>query len=288
MNIGKLLKEAWHTVWKHKILMIFGLFLFISQVVLGFAITAVSSSPTLPFMPDLPEIRIILAVGAPVVTIIMVAVMLVTRIALVRGVWQVGAGAEPLGFGDLIRGVRPYLARTFGLLVFYWLLDLIIGRLNSWLTNLNPALAYLSILTIVLTIVMTVWSSTALAGVIGDDLSATNALATAFHMLRSHPGQYLVGIIVVFGLTYGSMFVFIIPVVIIAFLISGPETASRARDLVVIGTIGAGLGLFYLFFYTYITTFGETLWTLAYLRQRPAVQPAPAAPELPLEPPAAE
>jgi hypothetical protein len=128
MNIGSILSRAWQTIWKNKVLWIFGILAGCSGAGANASNAQARYQGQMPpemqqffnQFPRLPEwqvtvLAIILILVALVVVVVAIFLGTIGRIGLIRGTLEVDRGTAHLSFGDLFNGSLPYFWRVFGL-----------------------------------------------------------------------------------------------------------------------------------------------------------------------------
>jgi hypothetical protein len=120
-NLGEVLIRAWHIIWKHKILWVFGIFAIFAGGGSGGGGSSGSSYQTgsdeFPFSSNEVE-RVFYQLGRfieenlwvvfafiafiIILSLLLYALGIMGRIGLVKGVQKVEGGAEHLSFGELV------------------------------------------------------------------------------------------------------------------------------------------------------------------------------------------
>ncbi len=130
MDFGEVLSRAWKTIWKFKVLWIFGIFAGCGTGRLGLTVSPPSSnfnlSTALPprfernladFLLSLSRPGVLAAIFSVLFILIVIAIFfsILGRTGLILGARAVDAGAAQLHFSDLWRGGLRYFWRLFGL-----------------------------------------------------------------------------------------------------------------------------------------------------------------------------
>jgi len=132
-NFGEVLTRAWHIIWKHKVLWIFGILASCSQGSSGFNGNTGGGGggdrggfgqPDLPpevmrwfqvIEQNLVTFIVILCVVVLLIWVVTVFLGTIGKIGLIRGTFQADSSAESLVFGQLFSESTPYFWRMFGL-----------------------------------------------------------------------------------------------------------------------------------------------------------------------------
>jgi hypothetical protein len=128
MDIGSILSRAWQTIWKHKVLWIFGILAGCSGAGGNASNLQARYQGQMPpevqqyfnQFPSLPAwqisiLVILLILVALVLVVLAIFLGTVGRIGLIRGTVDVDRGTPRLSFGDLFNASLPYFWRVFGL-----------------------------------------------------------------------------------------------------------------------------------------------------------------------------
>ena len=130
MKYGEVLRSAWNTIWKHKVLWIFGI---LASLAAGkgnnpgngpqYQFDSNDTGSGFPFNPDFgvaverwfeQNLWLIPLFILAVVVLVLILIVLGTygRIGLTRGAWLVDKGQTSLSFGELFAASSPYFWRV--------------------------------------------------------------------------------------------------------------------------------------------------------------------------------
>lgn len=257
MSYGEVLKSAWNTIWKYKVLWIFGIFAALGTGGGGGGSGSGSrynfnsngsGRPNMPYFDNLGnQIQqwaqqnwwIILLVIVFVFALILVSIVLSTygRIALARGTWQVDEGKNKLTFGELFADSSPYFWRILllSLLIFLFSIALVIILIVP--VVLTMGIGLICLLPFLCLLVPVSWVASiiieqAIVATIGENLGIIDGLKRGWQVFRSHIGETIVmGLILGIGGTI-LRFLISLPALIIVLpfigsLMMRTETAIR-------------------------------------------------------------
>jgi hypothetical protein len=295
MDIGDVLSRAWRTVWKHKILWIFGLM----AGLISAASSGGSNSGYRFSSSDFDGFNINLsngewwAIGAGLLCLGVIFFFLVIflgaigRIGLVRGTQLVNKGQERLTFGELFNQSMPYFWRVFGLtliipvLVFFGVL--LIGIPLSIITCGIGAIAM-----IIALMLLPVLVELSVIAIVVEDVGIFDGLKRGWDVFRRNPGEMiLMWLILVVGL--GLILVFIVGIPIALFLTPvAVVTSVGSNQSPALGTIISIICLVaflpvLLIVAGIVRSFITSAWTLTYLEL--TGRSSKLVPTLPIEEP---
>ncbi len=237
MNYGKVLKNAWKTLWKHKVILWFGSLIMIPSLIMGlvmggffFSINEESYpfffepyAPAPEINPFLPILFFVFIFGF---TIASYAIMTLSFAGVLKGTFDLEGKEEKISFGELWHLTLPYLGRIFGVLflVFFsifaflgviMLLGLFMGILTGGLGFL--CLSPLFLLILPLEALAYIFVSIAAVAVIAEDLGVFDAIVRAREVFKQNFWSWvLMGIILLF-IQMGINLIVIFPMQIIQF-----------------------------------------------------------------------
>jgi hypothetical protein len=227
---GEVLSKAWKTIWKHKVLWIFG---FLAGCGVGggagsgrsnFDFSKLTgtggqggNNPQIPstlppevevFITQLTQSLVqvpgwfwLLLLAIFFLVIILVVVLSTTgRAGLVLGTWESEEGVEKLPFGQLFEESLGYFWRVFflglviGLIGFAILLVMALPLLFTVTTKGVSALCFIPLCCIVVPILwlLNVWQEQAVVAAVGEDLSFAQSLSGSWALVRRNLALYLI------------------------------------------------------------------------------------------------
>ena len=301
MNYGSVLKQTWQTIWKFKILWLFGILASCTGFHGSPNHSPVEYRQQMPasvenFIRSMPDWQMALLAGLAIVVllgVVVAAIFLATvgRIGLIRGAVQADGGRERLTFSELFSGSLPYFWRVFGLNVIVGLIlfGAVVGgvvlagvttvaTLGLFLVCLIPSLCLL----LPLGGLIDVWITQANIAMVVDNLGIGEALGRGWNMLTRHFGALVVmaliltlGVGLIGGSIIGLPFFGILAATLIKLMQSGNFYDLRS---VWFGLVCLAVYLPVLIVLVgVLSSFVEVAWTLTYLRLtgRPGLEPAP-------------
>ena len=230
MNYGEVLVNAWKTIWKHKVLWIFGLL-----AGLGSGGSGSSGNPggggsagsrTTPSNGDMPNLDFagfgaqltswvqnnwwVLVVGVVLVMVLIVAVIILGtygRIGLARGAWQGDEGAARLTFSGLFTESGRYFWRVLllaGLVILVSILfAVVVGIPTAIIGAVTLGIGIVCLLPFFCVLGIAAWLAQivirlAIIAIVNEDLGVMAGLERAWGLARSH-----VAVGIVMGLVLG-------------------------------------------------------------------------------------
>ncbi len=288
MDYGEILSNAWHTVWKHKALWLFG--------ILGGCVG--NGSPQINFrmnggaqnMPPQMEhffsqlqpwqywaLVAAIAVLSLVVIVFSIAAFAIGKSGVIRGTLMAANRSEPLSIGEVWQAAKPYFWRIVGLEVFIALIlilfMLLIGTVSALFALATFGLGILCLIPFICLLVPAFWAASivievAYTALVVDDLSVREALSTAWQVCTENLGEMLI-MGLVLGLGGGILSVVIAaPVGIALAAIVGPIFLGNQQAI----NTGIMTGLLCLIPYLpvllvasgILNAFISSAWTLTY------------------------
>ncbi|MEA3441786.1 MAG: hypothetical protein U9R58_16035 [Chloroflexota bacterium] len=135
MNIGDVISKAWQTIWKHKVLWIFGIFAGCTSGGISSGNGGVTWRTDAPieverYFESIDPALFALYIGLAIMVGLLILVLVIFfstigRIGLIHGTQQSYSDAERITFGDLFGGSTPYFWRVFGLNLLVTLLAVV-------------------------------------------------------------------------------------------------------------------------------------------------------------------
>jgi ABC-type multidrug transport system fused ATPase/permease subunit len=311
MEYGEVLSRSWKTIWKHKVLWIFGI---LAGCVGGNSGGSSGGSGNTGYQfngGDLPpEMQrfaaglndtlsntpwwVFMLIGLGLLALIALVIFLgiTGRIALIHGTRRSEEGAERLTFSELFSASMPYFWRVFGLNLLVGLglaLLMIIALVPVIFTIIGTlGIALLCLFPIVCLLVLLAWAvgivlQLANVALINDDLGVTSAIERGWRTAREHLGPVVVmALILGIGGWVASLLISL-PVILVV-LPAGLSVVlgelAGSRNILVTGLATAGICLA-VYLPVLIVAQGilmayiQAAWTLTYRRLR---APAAAAP----------
>lgn len=299
MNYGEVLSNAWKTIWKYKVLWIFGILAGLGSGGGGSSgggggggSTPSQSNGDWPdFVDPAWGDRItnwmmnnwwIFIVAAVVIFLLVIVIIVLStygRIGLARGAWKGDDGAARLTFGELFAESGHYFWRVIGLALLIFILTAGIGiviavtsagvalvTLGLGLLCLIPFFCVLGIAAWLLEIVVRL----AVIAITGEDLGVTEGLGRAWTTFRDHLGESVImGLIL--GIGSGIVRVIIALPFLASLLPLLPLINSQSQEVLQRSLIGAAVVFcLYLpvaiFLGGIVEAYVGTAWTLTYRR----------------------
>jgi hypothetical protein len=251
LNYGELLKKAWTTIWKHKILWIFGILASCSARSSGSFNTGGSSSrsgsnfnnndfnfgnsPSTPpavrdffwqmqRMANTGELWQMIAIIAIIVIILVVLLRLIMavvgtigQIGLINGTWQLEEGAEKISFGALVKDGWKYFWKVilFKLLLIGVGIALAIAVIILTLVTFFCGLILIIPALIVFSFVYWILVEYVMAAIVGDSMGIMDAIAKCWDLFKkSWVTSSIMGLLVaVINVVYGV--IMLIPLILV-------------------------------------------------------------------------
>jgi len=289
MNIGDVLSKAWKTIWKHKILWIFGIFAGCGTAGTGSGNSAITYQYDVPYEIDyyfnqIDPALIALTVGliiliALILLVLVIFLSTVGRIGLIRGTYKVHNGAERLTFGEIFSGSTPYFWRVFGLNLLVGILAFVaivaffvLGVLGAVFTL---GLALLCLIPMLCLLVPAAWLlnifvQQAIIAIVLEDLGIMEGLRRGWQVFKSNFGDMFITGLILLIITLVFTFLFMLPMMlsIVPFVlgISGGSVGAGVTAAVIMLICYLPI---YLVLYGIVRAYTESAWTLNYIRLVP-------------------
>jgi hypothetical protein len=316
MNYGEVLSSAWKTIWKHKVLWLFGILAGLgaggsggSGGRSGVNVNGNGNNfgQNFPFGPQVStQIEhwfqqnwwVIIALLILFFVLFLVVIVLGTfgRIGLARGTWVTDEGKEKISFGELFSASGAYFWRvlllailifaiTFALLIVLLVpaIGLTVITFGLGLLCMLPLLCLLIPLSWVLSVIV----EQAIVAIVGDNLGVVDGLKRGWEVFRAHlPETLIMGLIL--GIGGGIVrFIIAIPAFLILIPLIGSAVIDSARLLqtgIIISVVLFCIYIpFAIFFNGVLTAYISSAWALTYRRLTgreksvPAIEVLPAA-----------
>jgi hypothetical protein len=294
MEFGEVLKRAWHIIWNHKVLWLFGILAGCGSA--GSGASGNSGGRGGQYSGDMgsgmenffnsidPTVLTILIIGFILVMLVLVilAIFLSTigKIGIIRGTLAVEAGASRLTFGQLFSESTPYFWRVFGLNLLVGLLGALLGggiaaftvlgtiaTLGIGLICLIPILCLLVPFFIGLALV----TEQASIAIVTENVGIMDGLRHGWNVITANLGPIiLMGLILGLGVggVVGSLlfapFLAIFAPIVLGLIATSGELVTGT--LVVSGLLALVYLPIFLALNGALTSYVQTAWTLTYLR----------------------
>jgi hypothetical protein len=316
MEYGEVLSRSWKTIWKHKVLWIFGI---LAGCVGGNSGGSSGGSGNTGFQfngGDLPPemqrfasqlnqtlsntpwwVFVLIGLGLLVLFALLIFLGITGRIALVDGTRRSEEEAERLTFGELFSASMPFFWRAFGLnllvglglailmiIIIVPLVLAVVGTLGVALLCLFPVICLLVLLTWAISIVLQL----ANVALVHDDLGAMSALDRGWRTVREHLGPVvLMALILGIGGWIVSLLISL-PVILVVLpaglsVVLGELAGSRNILVTGLATAGVCLAVYLpvlILAQGILLAYIQAAWTLTYRQLRAPGALAPAGPEV--------
>ncbi len=308
MDYGEILSNAWQTIWKHKILWLFG-------ILAGCASQGGSSGGQINYrfngenpppavehffhnLPDWQITAIVIGLIVLVVILVILAIVLgsIGRIGLIKGTLMAKSKkeGEKLSFSEVWQVSLPYFWRVVGLnlligLVFFVTFGML-GVVALVFGILTLGIGMLCILPLLCLLVPVGWAlgiviQQANVALVVEDLSITQAAQRGWEVFRDNLGEMIVmGLILFLGGGIVSLLIAAPLGVAIASLVGvlvvGGERAANS-GLLMAGLCFVGYLPVLIFFNGILQAFIQSAWTLTYTALSGYGVPEPPAEQLP-------
>jgi hypothetical protein len=291
MDYSEVLSRAWQTIWKHKLLWIFGILSGCSNSGGGFGNYNYTYRQNTPesvqrFFENIPQSTLILLIVAAIVIILVLVVIsiflgTIGKIGLVRGTQLADRDMEAkLGFGELFKGSLPYFWRAFllsllvGIAIALIIASLVVVGIGAALLTLGIALICilpLICLLIPVGIIVNLVVEQSIIAIVTEDLDVFAGLRRGWEVVRGNAGSFalmwlILGLAIrgIGGLILGiPMLVVAIP--LIAAAISRSDQAL-IQGLVISAICFVGYLPFLILFNGILNSYVQSGWTLTFLR----------------------
>jgi hypothetical protein len=289
MDFGEVLSSAWRTIWRHKVLWIFGILASCGSSGGGSSNTKYTIDE-LPvnvesFFTQIPEWQIALMVGIGILIALFLLILVIFfstmgKVGLIRGTEQVDRGTAKLSFRELFSGSIPYFWRVFllnllvGISIFIvFVAGLIMFIFGTILTLGLGALCLIPLicLLIPLALAISVWVEQSTIAIVVEDLGIIDGLKRGWEVIRTNVGTMIIMwfiLVLVIGIIGGfiiglPLFVVVLPSLI--GIVLGTETVQSTA--LVLGAVGLICYLpFLIILAGILRSYTESAWTLTFLR----------------------
>ncbi|OGO49371.1 MAG: hypothetical protein A2Z30_03640 [Chloroflexi bacterium RBG_16_64_43] len=316
MEYGEVLSRSWKTVWKHKVLWIFGI---LAGCVggngggssgggsnTGYEVSGGDLPPAMQqyvnefgqMIAETPWwVFVLIGLGILALAALFIYLGFTGRIALIRGSRMADEGAERLGFSELFSASAHYFWRVFGLNLLVGLVIglallifvismffLAIGTLGVALLCLLPIACVVFILAWIVSVVLQL----ANVALVSDDLGIMDGLRRGWETARANVGPVLVMALILGIGGWLAGLLIALPVILVALpagmgIVFGELAGSRGVLATGLVTAGVCLAL-----YLPVLIVGQGIllayiqgaWTLTYSRLRGQIPAVTSGPEV--------
>jgi len=316
MEYGDVLSRSWKTIWKHKVLWVFGI---LAGCVGGNGGSSsggggntgyqVSGGDLPPEMQRFVEgmnqtisttpwwVYLLIGLGFLVLMALFIFLGLTGRIALVHGTRLSDEGAERLSFSELFSAAMPYFWRVFGLNLLVGLaiallmiiaivpiVFMVVGTLGVGLLCLFPIICLLVLVAWGAGIVLQI----ANVALVVDDLGVMAALERGWRTVREHLGPVIV-MALILGIGGWVVSLLVSLPVILVVLPAGLGVVfgelAGARNILVTGLATAGICLVVylpvlILAQGILTAYVQAAWTFTFRRLRSPAAAGTPGPEI--------
>jgi hypothetical protein len=305
MDYGEILGAAWKTIWKHKVLWIFGILAGCARGGGGGGSgwrsnlpSGSSSSPEIQrYVANIGQwivnnLWMVVALAVVFVALIILAIFLGTigRIALIRGTFNVDGGAERLAFGELFHESRPFFWRVFGLSIAVGLAFLIVLAPIITVGALTAGVGFLCLLPLICLLVPLAWIAGVIvqqadAAMVIEDLSLMDGVRRAWALAKKNLGPLLIIWLITLVIGFVGGILIALPLLVvaipaaIAFVASGGQLSTT--PLIIGGVCLAAYLPILLVANGILTAYLQSVWALTYLRLTKNKKEEPTPPALP-------
>ncbi len=227
MDFGKILKNAWKTVWTHKVLFYFGFLMGIPSILMGIIMGGIffflTEDNIFAFVdhPERTPLFLILYFAFIIIFIIFSYVMTTLSFAGVfKGTLDLQGKKDSLSFSELWTATLPYFGRVLGVLFIIFLaifilvmipifLGIFVGALTAGIGFL--CLMPLFFLIIPLELVGYLLASVAMAATVAEDLGVFDALRRAWEVVKKKFWTLVLMTIILAFLQWAASMIVMIP-----------------------------------------------------------------------------
>jgi hypothetical protein len=289
MDFGEVLTSAWRTIWRHKILWVFG-------ILASCGTSSGGSSNTKYTIDELPpnvenvftqiqdwQIALMVGIGIFIALFILILVIFfstIGKVGLIRGTQQVDQGKTKLSFGELFSGSMPYFWRVFllNLLVGITIFAIVIAGLimfvfSAILTLGIAALCLIPLLCLIFPLGMAVgvWVEQSTIAIVVEDLGIIDGLKRGWEVVWTNIGTMILMwliLVLVIGII-GSLIIglpfFAVVIPSMMGILLGTETVQSTA--MILGALGLICYLpFMIVLAGILQSYTESAWTLTFLR----------------------
>lgn len=292
-NLGEVLSTSWRTIWKHKVLWVFGILASFARGGGGSSAgggnsgyqtgSGDASFPTEQFERGMQQAaqffeQNLWVIIAGVVIIIVLSILLYAagmmgRIGLIKGVYKVENGAETLSFGELWSESMPYFWRIFGMNFLIGLAFVLIFIPLVLFGFVTAGIGFICILPLLCILVPISWviavvMEQAQPAIVLENLGILAGLKRGWQIVKTNAVNFIVLALIV-GVGGAIISIIIALPIILAFLpiFIGAGVLRESFTPIYIALACFALYLPVIIFLNGIlTAYIQSVWTLTYLR----------------------
>ncbi len=291
MDYGRILKNTWKTIWKHKVIIWFGFLMMIPSLIIGLVMGGFFfffSEENFPFFfnpyapaPDINPLFIILFFVVFLgFTIFSYAMIALSFAGVLKGTLDLENKEDKISFGELWDATLPYIGRVFGVifLVFFVIFlffgvfmffGAIVGAVTAGLGFI--CLMPLFLLILPLELVAYLFASLAMTAVVAEDLSTFDALQRAWDVMKQKFWSLVLMTIILLFIQWVLSMIIMLPMQVAQFALmfsmdmtnNVPDPSTFFRPIAILmavfiplASLVQGLGL----------TYANAAWMLTYMR----------------------
>ena len=290
MEYGRILKQAWMTIWKHKVIIWFGFLMMISSLLMGLVVSGfffffnednfsfffhpyASASDINPLFPIL---IVIVFLGFTIFSYVMMALSFA---GVIKGTFDLEQRQHSISFGELWDSTFPYIGRVFGVffLVFFaiflfigifMLFGVLVGVVTAGIGVM--CLMPLFLLILPLELVAYLFASLGMPSVVVENLGVFDALRRAWDMMKQKFWPLILMAIILVFIQWALGMIIMLPMQAVQFFTMfstdmtnyAPDPGSFFRGFAILmaifiplASLAQGLGL----------TYANAAWTLTYM-----------------------
>lgn len=302
-NFGEVLTRAWQNIWKHKVLLIFGVLASCARGNGGGggnggrAGYQTEPGGDMPFSGDQAErvmsqvglyikenLWIIIVIGIVIILLSLVsyALGMMGRIGLIKGTYKAENGAESLSFGEIWSESMPYFWRIFGLNFLIGLVFFVILVPLILFGVLTAGIGFLCIIPLLCVIVPLSWVfalilEQAQPAIVLEDLGMLDGFKRGWQIVKSNAGAMIVmALILGVGSVILSVVVALPIFIAVVPLVMGAGSLRESLTPVYIFLACCALYMPVLIFFNgVLTAYIQSAWALTYLRLAKPREDAP-------------
>ncbi|MCX6025774.1 MAG: hypothetical protein NTY23_05900 [Chloroflexi bacterium] len=316
MEYGEVLSRSWKTVWKHKVLWVFGI---LAGCVggngggssggggnTGYEVSGGDLPPAMQhFVNELGQriahtpwwVFLLIGLGILALAALSMFLGFTGRIGLIRGTRMADEGAERLGLSELFSASTHYFWRVFGLnllvglaiglallIILVSIIFLAIGTLGAALLCVLPVVCVIVILAWAVAVVLRL----ANVALVSDDLGVMDALRRGWEMARANLGPVVVMALILGIGGWLAGLIISLPVILVALpaglgIVFGELAGSRGVLATGLVTAGVCLAVYLpvlIVAQGILLAYIQAAWTLTYRRLSGQNLPAASGPEV--------
>ena len=294
MDYGEILTKAWKTIWKFKVLWIFGILASCGQGGgsggggnVQYQMPSSSLPPEIQRLFMAPEYffreywwTLVLMCGL-ICVLVLLSIFLGTigKIGLVKGTVKADGGAEHLGFGEIWSASLPYFWRVFllnllvGLVIFAAVF--LFAMIAMMLTVVTLGIALICLIPLFCLIIPVMWAVSvvieqATVAVVVEDLNVLEGLNRGWNVVKTNwQSMLIMGIVLIFGMAVIGLII-ALPVFMVMFgaiipMTVGGINAFRNGMIFMMVCMCAYMPILILLS-GILNAYYHTAWTLTFLR----------------------